>query len=224
VVCLGPERLDLISLPKGSWQRGFQIEGPADNSCRLESGTRVSREYYPSFPREPKGYFDTFLMDPTLSVILAILGLVMALSGLIACIVPIIPGPPLAYASLFVLSIARDWEPFSVTFLVVMGAFTVLVLILDYAVPAAGAKKYGATKFGVWGSILGMLIGLFVFPPFGLFIGGFAGAMAGELYAGKGGDDAFRAGLGVFIGSLVGIGIKMGFCGVILFFYLKTML
>lgn len=163
-------------------------------------------------------------MDPTLSVILAIIGLVMALSGLIACIVPIIPGPPLAYASLFVLSIARDWEPFSETFLIVMGIVTALVLALDYVVPTVGARKYGASKFGVWGSILGMLIGLFVFPPFGLFIGGFAGAMAGELYAGKGGDDAFRAGLGVFIGSLVGIGIKMGFCGVILFFYLTSML
>ena len=163
-------------------------------------------------------------MDPTLSTVLAILGLILAVSGLIACIAPIIPGPPLAYVSLLILSIARDWEPFSITFLVVMGAFTVLVLILDYVIPAAGAKKYGASKFGVWGSVLGMLIGFFVFPPFGLFIGGFAGAMAGELYAGKGGDDAFRAGLGVFIGNLVAIGIKMGLCGVILFFYLKALM
>jgi uncharacterized protein YqgC (DUF456 family) len=163
-------------------------------------------------------------MDPTLSTVLAVLGLILAVAGLIACIVPVIPGPPLAYASLFILSAARDWGPFSVTFLIIMGILTVLVLVLDYVVPAAGAKKYGATKWGVWGSILGMLIGLFVFPPFGLFIGGFAGAMAGELYAGKGGNEAFRAGLGVFIGNLVSIGIKMGLCGVILFFYLKALL
>ncbi len=163
-------------------------------------------------------------MDLTLSTTLAIFGMFLAISGLIACIIPVIPGPPLAYASLLVLSVARDWQPFSVTFLVVMGIVTVLVLVLDYVVPAAGAKKYGATKFGVWGSILGMLIGLFVFPPFGLFIGGFVGAMAGELYAGKGGDDAFRAGLGVFMGNLVSIGIKMALCGIILFFYLKALL
>lgn len=163
-------------------------------------------------------------MDLTLSTTLAIFGMFLAISGLIACIIPVIPGPPLAYASLLVLSVARDWQPFSVTFLVVMGIATVLVLVLDYVVPAAGAKKYGATKFGVWGSILGMLIGLFVFPPFGLFIGGFVGAMAGELYAGKGGDDAFRAGLGVFMGNLVSIGIKMALCGIILFFYLKALL
>jgi uncharacterized protein YqgC (DUF456 family) len=162
-------------------------------------------------------------MDPALSTALVVIGLILAMAGLIACIVPIIPGPPLAYASLFVLSLARDWAPFSPTFLIVMGIFTVLVLVLDYVVPAAGAKKYGASKFGVWGSILGMLIGLFVFPPFGLFIGGFAGALIGELFAGKGGDDAFRAGLGVFIGSLVGMGIKMGLCGVILFFYIKAL-
>lgn len=163
-------------------------------------------------------------MDPIFQTVLVVLGLILALSGLIACIVPIIPGPPLAYGSLLVLSVAKDWEPFSTTFLLVMGALTLLVLILDYIVPAAGAKKYGATKFGVWGSLLGMILGLFVFPPFGLFIGGFVGAMAGELYAGKGGDEAFRAGLGVFVGNLVGIGIKMGLCGVILFFYIKALL
>ena len=163
-------------------------------------------------------------MDPILQTALVVLGLVLAVSGLIACVLPVIPGPPLSYVSLLVLSLARDWAPFSALFLIVMAGFTILVLILDYLVPAVGAKRYGASRLGIWGSIIGMIIGLFVFPPFGLFIGGFVGALAGELYAGKGGDDALRAGMGVFIGNLVGIGIKMGLCGVILFFYIKAVI
>ena len=47
--------------------------------------------------------------------------------------------------------------------------------------------------------------------------------MAGELYVGKAGEDALRAGWGVFVGNLVSIGLKIGLCGVMLFFYIKEM-
>jgi uncharacterized protein YqgC (DUF456 family) len=104
-----------------------------------------------------------------------------------------------------------------------MGGLNILVLILDYIIPAGWAKKYGASKFGVFCSVIGMLIGLFVFPPFGLFFGGLIGAVAGELYVGKAGGDALRAGWGVFVGNIVSTGLKMGLCGVMLFFYIKEM-
>jgi hypothetical protein len=162
-------------------------------------------------------------MEPIGTFILVGLGLLMALFGLAACVLPVVPGPPISYLSLLLLSWARDWKPFGTTFLVVMAAATALALLLDYIVPAAGARRYGASKFGVWGSILGMLVGLFVFPPFGLFVGGFVGALAGELYAGKDGDGAMRAGVGVLVGTLIGVGIKMGLCGVMIFFYVKGM-
>jgi hypothetical protein len=163
-------------------------------------------------------------MDATWAIAFTGLGLVLAVAGLIGCILPVIPGVPVSYLSLIILSLAKDWEPFSATFLVVMGGLTILTLVLDYAVPAIGARKVGASKWGIWGSILGMLIGLIFFPPFGLFIGGFTGAMAGELYAGKSGDQAFKAGLGVFVGNLLAIALKMGLCGVILYFYIKGMI
>ena len=95
--------------------------------------------------------------------------------------------------------------------------------VLDYVVPAAGARKYGASKFGTWGSILGLLIGLVAFPPLGMFIGGFIGAVIGELLAGRAGGKALRAGWGVFLGNLAGIGLKMAFSGVMIFFYVKEM-
>jgi len=162
-------------------------------------------------------------LESTLTIASIILGLILSITGLIGCILPIIPGPPLSFFALLILSYARDWEPFSVTFLIVMGVLTVLALILDYVVPAGWSKKHGASKLGVWGSILGMITGLFLFPPFGLFIGGFVGAMIGELFAGKAGDDALRAGMSVFVGHLVSTGLKMGLCGLMLFFYIKEM-
>ena len=109
------------------------------------------------------------------------------------------------------------------TFLIIMGGLTVLVTALDYVVPAAGAKRYGASKLGIWCSIAGLLIGLFSFPPFGMLIGGFVGAVAGELLAGREGGKALRAGWGLFLGNLIGIGLKMGLTGIMIFFYVKEM-
>jgi len=162
-------------------------------------------------------------MTTALTVTLIILGLVLALLGLIGCLLPVIPGPPISFVGLLVLSYAKNWEAFSVTFLVVMGVLTVVVVVLDYVVPAGGAKKYGASKTGVAGSIIGMLAGVFFFPPFGLFLGAFVGALVGELIARKGGQEALRAGWGVFVGIMVGTGLKLAFTGVILFFYIKEL-
>ena len=163
------------------------------------------------------------VLATSITIMLIILGLVLGIAGLIGCILPMVPGPPLSYIALIILSFARNWEPFSPTFLLVMGVLTVVTLVLDYVIPAAGAKKYGASKWGIWGSIIGMIVGLFVFPPFGLFLGGFAGAFIGELLAGKGNDAALRAGWGVFVGNVVGTGIKLGFCAVLLFYYVTHM-
>ena len=111
---------------------------------------------------------------------------------------------------------------FSTAFLVTMGIFTILLSILDYAIPVFGAKKFGASKFGIWGSIIGMLVGFIFFPPFGIFIGAFFGAFAGELLKGKNTKKALRAGWGSFIGNIAAIGVKLAFAGVALFFYIKA--
>jgi len=157
-------------------------------------------------------------------IVLIILGLLFALIDLIGCILPVIPGPPLSFFALIILSYAKDWEPFSTTFLIIMAGLTTVVTISDYVVPAIGAKRYGASKLGVWGSIIGMLIGFFIFPPWGMLIGAIIGALAGELAGGKKGKMALRAGWGVFVGNIMGIGLKLAFSGAILFFYIKEML
>ncbi|MDO9566692.1 MAG: DUF456 domain-containing protein [Candidatus Desulfaltia sp.] len=139
------------------------------------------------------------------------------------CVLPVIPGPSISFLSLIILSYAKNWEPFSSTFLIIMAGLTILVTILDYVVPAGGAKKYGASKWGVMGAMAGMLIGVFMFPPWGMILGAFMGAFAGELLARKDGAKALQAGFGAFIGIMVGTGLKLAFSGTILFFYLKEM-
>jgi uncharacterized protein YqgC (DUF456 family) len=158
------------------------------------------------------------------TVALIILGLLIALIGLLGSILPVIPGPPLSYAALIILSLAKQWEPFTTTFLIIMGVLMLAVSLVDYVFPAIGAKRYGASKAGVWFSLIGMLVGIFFIPPWGMFIGAFAGAVIGEVAFGKEKKGALRAGWGVFIGTMMGTGFKLAFCGICIFFYIKGLL
>jgi len=107
--------------------------------------------------------------------------------------------------------------------LITIAILTIVVSVLDYLVPAGGAKKYGASKLGVWGSIVGMPLGLFFFPPWGILIGGIVGALVGEMLAGKEAEKAFRASWGIFVGYMVSTGLKLVFSGILFFFYIKEM-
>ena len=154
---------------------------------------------------------------------LIILGLIFAFAGLAGSIIPIIPGPPLSILALITISYAKNWEPFSTTFLIIMIGLTILLTALDYIVPAFGAKKYGASKAGLWGSVIGMIVGFLSIPPWGMFIGAIIGALAGELIARKEGKMAVRAAWGVFFGTIAITGLKLAFSGFILFLYINEL-
>ncbi|MDX1707048.1 MAG: DUF456 domain-containing protein [Desulfobacterales bacterium] len=158
-----------------------------------------------------------------MNVFFIIAGLLLAVAGMVGCILPVIPGPILSFCALILLSWIKNWQVFSQTFLMVMGAITVLLILLDYVAPALGAKKFGATRRGLWGSAAGMIIGIFFIPPWGMIVGAFVGALAGELSTGKSGRKALRAGWGILVGSVLGVGLKLAFTAVVLFYYIKEM-
>lgn len=142
---------------------------------------------------------------------LIVLAFVCMAVGIIGCVMPGLPGTPIAYAGLWVAH-ATDQIGFSWQTLLIWGIVTVVVSILDYVVPAWGTKRYGGTKYGVWGSIIGVFVGLL--GGFGgVIFGPLIGAFVGELIGGKSTADALRAGWGSFIGILFGTLIKLICCG-----------
>ena len=60
-------------------------------------------------------------MDTVLTVSLITLGFILAIAGFLGCLIPLLPGPPITFASLVILSLAKRWEPFGPTFLLIMG-------------------------------------------------------------------------------------------------------
>lgn len=173
-----------------------------------------------------------------MDILLIILGAICLLLGLIGCVAPVLPGVPLSYLGLLLLHFT-DRVQFSWQFLVVWGVVVVVIQILDYFIPAWGTKKFGGTKYGVWGSTIGLFIGLFM-GPLGIVIGPFIGAVLGELIyfnrhpqttlseteqnKNSNFNRALRAGLGSFIGLLTGTLIKVICCGVMIAYFVKELI
>ena len=132
--------------------------------------------------------------------------------GLCGCFVPVIPGPAVAYSSLFVALLVGDHSSPTVTGLVVAGAVTAVVTVLDYIVPAWGAAKFHCSRGGTVGCFIGTLVGLF-FMPVGILAGPFLGALAGELIAGKRVGSSLFGAFGALVGFLTGVLLKVACCG-----------
>jgi len=151
------------------------------------------------------------------------LGILFIIGGILGGILPVLPGPPLSYAGLLLLHFTSRYQ-FTTKFLIIWGIITTLVYAVDYVIPVIGTKKFGGSKWGVWGSVIGLVVGLFFFPPFGIIIGPFAGAVIGELSTGKDSNSALKSGFGSFIGFLTGTLIKLIASGLMAWYFIKELI
>lgn len=154
--------------------------------------------------------------------ILIVLGVLFIIGGILGGVLPVLPGPPLSYIGLLFLHLTERYH-FSTRFLIIWLIVTAVVTLIDYLIPIWGTKRYGGSKQGIWGSIIGLVIGLFFFPPFGIIIGPFLGAVAGELVAGKDSGAALRSGFGSFMGFLAGTLMKLTAAGLMAWHFGKEL-
>lgn len=143
---------------------------------------------------------DTFLL---------ITGFLLMLIGIIGSFLPILPGPPTGWIGLLLLYltsvVAMDWWVLGITL-----GVAVIITILDYIIPAIGTKKSGGTRYGMWGTTIGLILGIFILGPLGIIIGAFAGAFIGEMiYDSKDTSRATKAAFGSFFGFLTSTFIKL---------------
>ncbi|MCB2195174.1 MAG: DUF456 domain-containing protein [Bacteroidetes bacterium] len=136
------------------------------------------------------------------------IGIILIIAGLLGCILPIIPGPPLSFLGILVLHFTK-FADYTTNFLLLLAFIAIVVTVLDYIVPIWGTKRFGGTKAGMWGATIGMIVGMIFLGPLGLILGPLVGAIIGESIQGANNKDAFRAGLGAFIGFLTGVGLKL---------------
>ncbi len=143
-----------------------------------------------------------------MDTLLIILGFILMIGGIIGSFIPILPGPITSWLGLLVLHFTNA-VPMNKTLLVVTLVIAILIFMLDYIIPAMGTKKFGGSKYGVIGTTIGLIVGLIAFPPFGIIIGPFVGALIGELiYDKTDGNRAVKAAFGSLLGFLTSTFIK----------------
>lgn len=152
-----------------------------------------------------------------------ILAAVCGFVGLAGSILPALPGPPLSFIGLLLLLLC-DGTDISSTSLWVSGIFLVIVSILDYVAPIWFTNLSGGSKQSTRGSLIGMVAGLFIFPPWGLIFGPFIGAFIGELVAQATTGKALKVALMSFLGFVLTTGMKIIYGGILLFMIIKEII
>ncbi len=139
---------------------------------------------------------------------LLIAGFCCMLLGILGSLLPALPGPPLSWVGLLLLYLCPGMER-NYWILGTTLVIAIVIAILDYIIPAKGTKRFGGSKYGIWGTNIGLIVGIFAPIPFGFIIGPFVGALIGELlYDKKDSTRATKAAIGSFIGFLAGTFIK----------------
>ena len=156
-----------------------------------------------------------------MDTILIILGLLCVIVGIFGSFMPVLPGPTISWVGILLLYLTKAVENnywiLGITLIV-----TLFISVLDYIIPAKGTKKFGGSKYGVWGTNLGMLLGFFLIPvPLGFIIGAFLGAFFGELYYNSQDKQrALKAATGSILGFLASSFLKFIVCIVYLGLFL----
>ena len=154
--------------------------------------------------------------------ILLILGIIFMIIGIIGCLVPVLPGPPLSFLGLIFLHLSRFGQ-FTTPMIIVLGSITVIVTVIDYIVPVWGTRRFGGSKYGTRGATVGLIIGFFL-GPLGIILGPLIGAFVGEMIFKDDLDYAFKAGIGSLIGFLTGIGLKLAASFAMTFYFVKELI
>jgi uncharacterized protein YqgC (DUF456 family) len=154
-----------------------------------------------------------------LDILAWIIVVVLFIVGMAGAVYPILPGALAIYAAFFVYGFMVSFEPFGWLFWTIQTLIVAVLFLADYAVNAWGVKRYGGSRASVIGSTIGVLVGPFVIPAFGLVIGPFAGAVIGELLTGSDLDRSVKVGWGSLVGLFTSVVVKIALQAVMILLF-----
>lgn len=154
-----------------------------------------------------------------MDIFLLFLGFFFVLLGIIGSFLPVLPGPITGWIGLLILHLT-EVVPMDWTFLGITLAVAVIIWGLDYVIPAWGTKKFGGSKYGIWGTVFGLILGILFLGPLGIIIGPFTGAFIGEMiHDSTDSSRAVKAAFGSFIGFMLSTGLKFLVSLIFIWFY-----
>ena len=145
-------------------------------------------------------------MDTTL---IQLISIVLLILGILGTFIPVLPGLLLSLCGLLIYKFGTD-ASLDMVYIWIFVFLTAVSVVLNYVIPARTNRKYGGTRWGSVGSVIGTLAGMFFIPvPFGFLIGMFLGVFIGELlHDASDKKKAWNSTKGAVIGFLYGTGFN----------------
>ena len=140
------------------------------------------------------------------SWVIVVIGLVVAAAGVV---LPVLPGVPVALLAAVLAGWLTGFERIDVATIAWVAVLAALAQGFDVLGNLIGARRFGAGRAGIWGGVVGSLVGLVLLPPWGFLLGALLGATVFEALAGRPLGEAWRAGVGALLGTLAGVGGKL---------------
>ncbi len=142
--------------------------------------------------------------------LIQLLCIVLLIVGILGTVLPVLPGLLLSLCGLLIYKFGTD-APLSMVYIWIFVFLTAVSVVLNYVIPAKTTRKYGGTRWGSIGSIIGTIAGMFLIPvPFGFLIGMFLGVFVGELlHDANDKKKAWNSTKGALIGFLYGTGFNL---------------
>lgn len=134
----------------------------------------------------------------------------LLLIGLAGAVLPMLPGTAIIMgaAVLHYFVVGADQSPGWVGY-TILALFLILSYVLEILASSAGAKKFGSTKAGIYGALVGGIVGIFFGLP-GLILGPVLGAFLAETTIAKQTiKNSANASHGAFWGVVAGALIKL---------------
>jgi uncharacterized protein YqgC (DUF456 family) len=151
------------------------------------------------------------MLDSILQIVSNTLFFLGLVTGII--VIPFgLPGTFVIAGLALVHGLLTAFVPLTVAFIVILFGLAILGEVIEFSLGAVAAKKFGGSKYAMWGAIIGGILGaLFatgMMPIVGTLIGAFLGAFAGafllEYFHIHDFDSALKAGFGAFLGAVSG--------------------
>ena len=141
-------------------------------------------------------------------IILWILAVILVAAGVAGLVLPMIPGPPMIFAGLVMAAWAEGFAHVGGVILFILAVLALIAVTVDFLAGALGARRFGASRKAVIGAAAGAFFGLFFGIP-GIIAGPFIGAVAGELTVRRNYRAIGMAGIGAWLGLVMGAAAKV---------------
>ncbi len=133
-----------------------------------------------------------------------VITIILCIIGLAGSLLPMLPGTPLIFLAALVYAWHTSFATVTWEILLLLLALLLLSQIMEYLASMIGAKKCGASRWGIIGALSGGIIGMIGGGLAGLIIGTFLGALVAELGYGKSLNASLHIGVGTVVGFVGG--------------------